>query len=78
MFYDYIGFCEKRNVFTFDDDSCPYYEPLEIKDNEFYWCSTCLTRITGEEARKYLRLGYRIHRRPYVEPDIKDELYSVF
>jgi hypothetical protein len=76
--YEYIGFCDKLGKLTFDDDTCPYFEPLGVKDDEFYWCSTCKTRITGEEAREYLRKGHRIHRGAYVEPDIREELYSVF
>jgi hypothetical protein len=76
--YDYIGYCDKHNKLTFEDDTCLYFEPLEIKDEEFYWCSSCKTRITGEEAKEYLKKGHRIHRGAYVEPDIRDELYSVF
>ncbi len=32
----------------------------------------------GEEAKVLVRLGHRIHRTAYVDPDIKEELYSVF
>ena len=76
--YDWIGFCDKNGTTTFDDDTCPHYEPLDIREDEFYWCSTCKTRITGVEARRYVRLGYRVHRGAFVEPDIKEEIYSVF
>jgi len=76
--YDYLGYCEKHRKITMNDDTCPYYEPLEIREGEFYWCSTCKTRVSWEEAVEYLRRGYLLHRGAYVEPDIKEELYSVF
>ena len=76
--FDYIGFCEKHKKLTLEDDTCPFYEPLEIREGELYWCSTCKTRVSWEEAREYVRKGYRLHRSAYVEPDIREELYSVF
>jgi hypothetical protein len=76
--YDYLGYCDRHHKITLEDETCPFFEPLEIKDGEFYWCSTCKTRLTSEEAREYVKKGYRVHRGAYVEPDIKDELYSVF
>ena len=78
VFYDYLGYCEKHGRITLEDDTCPDWEPLEIREGEFYWCSTCKTRVAWDEARELLKKGHRLHRRAYVEPDIKDELYSVF
>ncbi len=78
VFYPYIGYCEKHNKMTFDTDSCDNFEPIKVKPGELYWCSTCKTRVTGEEAKVLVRFGHRIHRNAYVDPDIKEELYSVF
>ena len=78
VFYSYIGFCEKHKRFTLDNDTCPFFKRIKIRDGEFYWCSTCRSRVTGEEARKLVVNGHKIHRGAYVDPDIREELYSVF
>ncbi len=78
VFYSFIGYCDKHKKFTLDIDTCEFFEPLKIDEDKLYWCSTCKTRITGQEALRYLREGHRIHRGAYVDPDIKEELYSVF
>ncbi len=76
--YPYVGLCTLRGVMTLDEDSCPHWTPLKIREGEFYWCSTCKTRITGSEVAEHLRRGHRVHRGAYIEPDIREELYSVF
>ncbi|MEB3847167.1 MAG: hypothetical protein GSR74_04245 [Desulfurococcales archaeon] len=76
--YPYIGYCVLHQKFTMDTDTCDNWTPLKIREGDFYWCSTCKTRITGEEARKLLEKGHRVHRGAYVDPDVREELYSVF
>ncbi|MCE4601233.1 MAG: hypothetical protein F7C38_06685 [Desulfurococcales archaeon] len=76
--YGFIGYCTRHARFTFEDDSCSEWRELKINDYEFYWCSTCKTRIIGVEARDLLRRGHRVHRGAYVDPDVREELYSVF
>ncbi len=78
VFYSFIGYCERHNKYTLDIDTCSFFEPLKINENKLYWCSTCKTRITGYEALQHVKEGHRVHRGAYVDPDIKEELYSVF
>ena len=63
---------------TVDEDYCSGWKPLRIRDDEFYWCSTCRTRLIGVEARIHLARGHRVHVGAYLERDIREELYSVF
>ncbi len=76
--YPYVGMCMFHRKITLEDDSCENWEPVEIREGEFYWCSTCKTRVTWEEARELVRKGHRIHLGAYLEPDIREEIYSVF
>lgn len=76
--YPYVGLCTLHGRMTLDEDSCPRWEPVRIRGGTLYWCSTCRTRVTGEEAERLLRQGHRIHEGAYLEPDIREELYSVF
>jgi len=76
--YPFIGLCTLHNRFTLDNDACEDWKPLKINEGRFYWCSTCKTRITGEEAKVLLAKGNRVHRGAYIDPDIREELYSVF
>ncbi len=76
--WPFVGYCVLHGKMTLDEDGCEDWEPIEFRDNEFYWCSTCKTRVTGEEARVLVRRGHRVHVGAYLEPDIREELYSVF
>jgi len=76
--YPYVGLCTVRGRMTVDEDSCGKWAPIEIRDEEFYWCATCKTRLIGVEAREHLARGHRVHVAAYLEKDIREELYSVF
>lgn len=76
--YPFIGYCDLHGRLTMEDYSCDKWEELKINDHEFYWCSTCKTRIIGEEAIRLREKGHRVHRGAYIDPDIREELYSVF
>ncbi len=78
--YQYIGLCRLHNAMTFDDYSCPSYKPLRPGSNGqvFYWCATCKTRVTREEAIEHIARGDRVYTSAYVDPDVREEIYDAF
>ena len=76
--YIFIGYCGLHYRLTMEDYSCDSWEQIKIIDHEFYWCSTCKTRIMGIEAAIHLKEGHRVHKGAYIDPDVREELYSVF
>jgi len=79
VFYEGIGVCTYKWPWkmTFEDDSCEHFEPIKIDKPGFYWCATCRTRVTPEDYMYHLAKGHRLYPMPYVEPEVKEELYSV-
>ncbi len=79
MFYEGIGVCTYAWPWkmTFDDDSCEHFEQIKIDKPGFYWCATCRTRVTPEDYIDHLKRGHRLYPMPYLEPEVKEELYSV-
>lgn len=78
--YQYIGLCRLHGTMTFDDYSCPSYTPLRPKENGrvFYWCATCKTRVTAEEAVEHIARGDKVYISAYVDPDVREEIYDAF
>lgn len=77
--YPYVGFCRIHSAVTFDDYSCPSFERLSVDNGAgFYWCLDCRTRLPGDEAARHLRMGHRVYRSAYLEPDIREEIYDAF
>lgn len=77
--YPYIGYCTLHGKMTFDDYSCPSYKPLRINGSpRLYWCQTCKTRLTPEEAREHIARGDRVYLGAYIDPDVREEIYDSF
>ena len=43
-----------------------------------YWCDTCKTRISREEAVDHLARGDAVYVGAYMDPDVREELYDSF
>ncbi|AFZ70141.1 hypothetical protein Calag_0365 [Caldisphaera lagunensis DSM 15908] len=76
--YPFIGLCIKLGKLTVDDDTCSFFEEVNIKSNEFYWIPEMKTRVFGDEAKIFLKNGYRVFLGAYVDPDVREEIYGSF
>ena len=78
VFYPYLGFCAIHSTLTFEDYSCPRFERLTYVEDRFYWCLTCRTRLTREEALDHSSRGHRVYLAGYIDPDVREEIYDAF
>ncbi len=79
ILYPYIGFCNIHSTLTFDDHHCDKYEPIKINGRaQLYWCQTCRTRLSPEEAKAHIARGDRVYIGGYIDPDVREEIYDSF
>lgn len=76
--YSYAGYCILLRKVTLEDDSCSMHSPLRLKRNQFYWCSSCKTRVSSEEAGAHASQGHKLYLGAYVEKDVREEIYDAF
>ncbi len=78
IFYPVIGFCRAHGTMTFEDYSCSLFKRVTYSDGSLYWCLTCRTRLSGDEARRHAAMGHRVYVSGYIDPDVREELYDAF
>ncbi|BAF34794.1 hypothetical protein APE_1473a [Aeropyrum pernix K1] len=76
--YPYVGYCRLHRTVTFDDYWCEDFREMRVEKGGFYWCLTCRTRLSWEEAAEHFKRGHRVYRSAYLEPDIREEIYDAF
>lgn len=76
--YTYAGYCTLHGRVTVEDDSCSMYSPISLDGSSFYWCSSCKTRVSFEEAWAHASQGHRLYLGAFVERDVREEIYDAF
>lgn len=75
--FPFIGLCALWGRLTFEDDSCGEFRRLSL-EGELFWCATCKTRLSREEARRHAEMLHRVYLGAYIDPDVREEIYDAF